>query len=284
MRIAILFFFTTIVFTSCSKEEKYDGIARYVNPPKDSVAFAYRLSSLTYINKNISDDELTFNFTLDSSLSYSWSNIKVKYPNQQFSKNYTTEYTNGRLVKLSTVGAGGIVEDLMIDYVYHKETKKYLVSRLRYFFESNPFVLSFFYDSVNLVSIKRSPLYYSSGNIGFPTDSVAFCKGINIGTCSLATPYFEYSYLNINNSLFRSQELIPILLILKQPYQSNLKEIASDLPLLFSRSYPLALNYPNAYMGSYDFGLNNDSEPSFFYFKSLFETYSKGYNFSMRIN
>lgn len=284
MRILFPVLLVIMFFSACSKKESYDGIARYVNPPKDSVAFAYRLNTITYLDKNSSDEELTFDFTLDSGFSYAWSSVKVKYPNQQFSKTYTTEYVNGRLVKLSTPAVAGTTEDLTIEYIYHKESNKYLISKLKYYFEENPFVISFIYDSVNLVSIKRRVLYLASGSEGYLTDSVAFCKGINIGSCALNVPYFEYSYQQITNSLFRSQELIPILLVLKQPYQANLLAISSDLPLLFSRTYPLSLNFPNAYGGSYDFGLNNDAEPSFFYFKSLFESYPKGYNFSMRIN
>ena len=267
--------FFILCISSCSKDK---GIAEiyYNNPPKDSINFAYRISTLYYFDEQ--QKETSFEFTLDTGLLYAWKSVLVNYEGSTSAKLYIPEYKNGFItawVDFNT--AKPIIE---FEYVSSSSKFRNLISSIKYYGINNPFALIFNYDSLNLNKISRCSLDPETGVIGGVTEDAKFCSNFNIGSCSNSTSSVDYYYGNFTNSLYHCNELIPFLFILKNPNQNNLMDILTDLPLYFSKNYPEALVNPSSF--SYDFGLNSEKEPSYFYYRNVPGNVVQGYNFSMR--
>lgn len=278
MKINLLFscLFFILCISSCSKEK---GIAEilYNNPSVDSIKFAYRIETLTYIQPNISQDQTELSFTIDTGNLYAWSSIKISYPNGN-AKIYFPEYSLGQINKL--VDQSVSQENIEIDYFQAPPNFTPLVSTIKYYRIENAFALKFYYDSAKLVGIDKLYLDRDAGTLGAVIESARFCKGFNIGECIDISSNYTYQYSQSYNNLYLSAEMLPIILCLIKPNQVNLDDISSDFPLLFSRNYPTAYNSPIS--GQYEYGLTGKQEPSYFYFKRLNSTYPEGYLFSLR--
>lgn len=266
-----------LLLSSCSKEKSI-AEALYNNPLKDSVKFGYKISTLYYTDTN--NKEVAFNYELEIANVYSWKSIEINYEGSNTSRNYTPEYDiTGNLLALREENSA-LLENIEIEYIRIPPSNIRLVSALKYYRFNNPFALIFNYDSVNLKSVERRFLDRESKNIGGLIEKASFCADIDMGSCIDNSATAEYQYNQFFNNLYHSNELIPFILLLKNPQQSSLSEILPDLPLYFSRHYPSSILKSNP--GTFEIGLNSDFRPTFFYFKRAKSLYIQGYNFSLR--
>ncbi len=272
-----LFLSFLLLFSSCERESS-NGIATYINPPKDTVKFGYRLATLYYTDTD--SKETSFDFNLEISNVYAWKSILINYEKSNSIKKYFPIYDiAGNITSLLDEESVGL-ENIEIAYKLIPPSNVKLVSTLKYYRVNDPFALIFNYDSVNLKSIERRYLVRESGEIGGIIESAFFCSGLDLGSCSDSTSTVEYQYGQFFNNLYHSNELLPFILLLKNPNQTTLLDILPDLPLYFSRHYATSLIRPNS--GTFELGLNPNFEPSFFYFKNASFGLTQGYNFSMR--
>jgi len=273
----LLIFCIQLLFSSCKKESS-NGIATYINPIKDTVKFGYRLATLYYTDTDTK--ETSFDFNLEISNVYAWKSILINYEKNNSTKKYSPIYDiAGNITSLMDEESVGL-ENIEIEYKIIPPSNVKLVSTLKYYRVNDPFALIFNYDSVNLKSIERRYLVRETGEIGGIIESAFFCSGLDLGSCSDSTSTVEYQYGQFFNNLYHSNELLPFILLLKNPNQTTLLDIVPDLPLYFSRHYSASLIRPNS--GSFELGLNPNFEPSFFYFKNASFGLTQGYNFSMR--
>lgn len=270
-----LFSILSFLFSSCERESS-NGIATYINPTKDSIKFAYRLSTLYY--SDYANEETTFDFNIDTGTLYAWKSIVINYEQDSTTKRYSTEYTNGYLSKL--VEEATSLQNIEIEYALLPPSNIKLISKLKYFRLANPFALVFIYDSARLARVERRYLDRLTGDIGGLTEYVNFCPNMDMGNCVDSTSTSELQYSGSFNNLYHSNELAPFIFLLNKPGQSSIKDILPDFPYYFSRHFPSSISSPIS--GEYEFGLNSLKEATYVYFKPYNSTSVQGYNFSMR--
>lgn len=271
----LLILLSLISLLSCSKEK---GIAEifYNNPPKDSISFAYRVSTLYYFDEQ--QKESSFEFTLDTGSIYAWKSVTIRREGIPTSILYIPEYSNGYITSwIDFATAKPIIE---LTYQQSIPAFQKLISTIKYYQVNNSYALLFEYDSINLKKLSRCALDAETGVIGGVLEEFTFCSSLDLGSCTTNNPSAGYYYGNFNNSLYHSNELIPFLFLLKKPSQNSLIEVLPDLPLYFSKHYPDLLLNPTEM--TYEFGLNSEKEPSYFYYRKLPGNTAIGYNFSMR--
>ncbi len=272
MKIYIYIFFA-LALAAC-KKDPYTPEATYINPPKDTVSFGYRVTDMYFTDTNLKETHLIFK--LDTGIGYAWQEILVEYEKTNITKQYIPEYINYKIVKLIDISSAG--EDIEIAYTQVGEAKRSLVSTIKYKRLQNPIALQFVYNSdtgyVNQI-LKRQ--LTSGGDIGVIEDQYDFCMAPNLGSCAQNE---SYQYSGDFNSLRYCNELLPFMLLLSKPEFQDLEDISSILPYYFSQNLPQSSVLYNK--GSYQYGLNK-KEPTFLYFKPLNSLRSEGFQFSMRI-
>lgn len=273
--ISILILISQYSLLSCSDEK---GIAEvvYNNPPKDSVKFAYRINTLYF--SDIENNEVRFNFNLDTGTFYAWKSVRVEYDKDNSFVEYTPEYTNGNISRW--VENSISLENIELEYAQIPPSYNKLITTIKYFRLNNPYALKFEYDSINLAKVAMYNLDRETGVLLDLIQDESFCSSEDIGTCNKGNPSGSFVYGNIFNSLYHSNELLPFLFILKNPNQTNLNEVLYELPLYFSRHYPDGILTP--FLGAHEYGLNAKKEPTYIYYKPLPGNAVQGYNFSMR--
>ena len=273
--ISILILISVVSILSCSKET---GIAEtiYTNPPKDSVKFAYRVNTIFFTD--LESNEVRCNFNLDTGTFYVWKSISVEYDKDNTYSVYTPEYTNGNISRW--VENSVSLENIELEYAQIPPSYNKLISTIKYFRLNNPYAIKFEYDSINLAKVSMYNMDRETGVLLDLIQEESFCSSIDIGTCNNGNPTSSFVYGNFYNSLYHSNELLPFIFILKNPYQTDLSEVLPELPLYFSRHYPDGILTP--FLGSHEYGLNAQKEPTFIYFRPLPGNAVQGYNFSMR--
>lgn len=266
-----------LLLSSCSKEKSI-AESYYNNPTKDSVKFGYKVATLYFTDSN--NKETAINFSLEISSVYAWKSIEINSESSSTIKKYTPEYDlNGNLRTLIEEQSAGL-ENIEIEYKTIPPSNVKLISALKYYRVNNPFALIFNYDSVNLKSIERRHLDRITKSVGVLLESETFCADIDLGSCEENGVTTAYQYSVFYNNLYHSNELLPFILLLKNPQQNSLLDIIPDLPLYFSKHYVSNLNKP--IVGNYELGLNSNFEPTYFYFKRPGLGPIQGYNFSLR--
>lgn len=268
-----------LLLSSCSKEKSI-AESYYNNPTKDSIKFGYNISTLYFMNFDSSDtSETSFDFKLDTFKNiYSWSEVTIRYQKSNSEKVYTPIYINGYLTSLTDHSI--LLENIDIEYKLIPPSNVRLVSALKYFRVTNPFALIFSYDSVNLKRVERRYLDRETGDIGGLIESATFCANEDMGSCIDNSATADFQYSEFFNNLYHSNELLPFILLLKNPQNSSIDNILPDLPLYFSKHYPSTISRSNP--GTFELGLNNKFYPTFFYFHKANSGLVQGYNFSLR--
>lgn len=271
----ILILVSSILLLSCSKEK---GIAEtiYTNPPKDSVKFAYRVNTIFFTD--LENNEVRCNFNLDTGTFYAWKSISVEYDKDNSFAIYTPEYANGNVSKW--IDNSISLENIELEYAQIPPSNNKLITTIKYFRLNNPYALRFEYDSINLAKVAMYNMDRETGVLLSLIQEESFCSSEDIGTCNKGNPSGSFVYGNIFNSLYHSNELLPFIFILKNPNQNDLSEVLPELPLYFSRHYPDGILTP--FLGSHEYGINAQKEPTFIYFRPLPGNAVQGYNFSMR--
>ncbi len=264
-----------LLLASC-KKDPYIAEGAYINPPKDSINFAYRVSDLYYIDTNLNQTQ--FQFFLDTGIGYFWREIIIKYDEPLKTKQYIPEYTDGRLTRL--VDMSSELEDIDIWYSPINNGRN-VIQMILFKRRVNPMALQFVYDNdtsqIRLIIKRKLSL---DGNPGLAEESIEYCPNINLGACmnSKTNPHYQYS--NDANSLNYCNELLPFILLLSKPKFATLSDISPFLPYIFSNKLPQSATKTRE--GIYQYGLNK-KEPTFLYFKSLNSLRPEGFQFSMRI-
>lgn len=269
--------FLLLILVAC-KDDSYIAEGNYLNPPKDSVSFGYRITDLYFFDTARAETQISFK--LDTGLGYFWSEINIHYKEKGLKRQYIPEYTSGRIAKL--LDMSGAHENIEISYTkITSASSANFLSFIKYYREDSPFALQFVYDAktygLNYI-LKR--YLYPDGSIGNVIEMKTFCPNADLGSCAdtATTEYFQYG--SDFNSLYNCNEIIPFMLILSKPQQQTLDDILPLLPYYFSKK--LAVSSVKSNKGTFEYGLNK-KEPTFLYFKPLNSTYPEGFNFSMRI-
>ncbi len=270
-----LILFAMLVLFSC-KKDPYIAEGAYINPPKDTINFAYRVSDLYYLDSNA--NQTRFQFLLDTGIGYFWREILIKYDETNKTKQYTPEYTDGRLTRL--VDMSSEIEDIDIRYVQLNNGRR-VISTILYKREQNPVALQFLYenDTSKIQQIIKRKLNLN-GDLGIIEESIEYCPDVNLGACSDSTTNLHYQYSGDANSLNYCNELLPFIFLLSKPNFKTLGEISPFFPYIFSKKLPQSATKNQ--QGSYQYGLYKN-EPTFLYFKSLNSLRPEGFQFSMRI-
>lgn len=277
-KVVLHYFLFSILLLSLSacERESTNGIATYINPPKDSVKFAYRLSTLYFID--YANNETSFDFIMDTGLLYVWKSVVIHYEKDSLTKTYTPEYSNGYLVKLTEDATS--LENIEIAYALLPPSNIRLISSLKYNRENNPFALTFIYDSARLSRIERRYLDRFTGEVGTVIEKLSFCPNTDLGSCNDTSLNTGFQYSIDFNNLYHCNELLPFILLLNKPKQDYLEDILMDLPYYFSRHFAETCNGP--VFGNFQRGLNTDKEATFLYYRPNNLSNVQGYNFSMR--
>jgi hypothetical protein len=252
-------------------------VATYINPPKDTVSFGYRVTDMYFTDTNLK--ETHFIFKLDTGIGYAWQEILVEYDKTGITKQYIPEYTNYRIVKLNDMSSAG--EYIEIAYTQVGEAKRTLISTIKYRRLQNPIAIQFVYNTdTGLVQQILKRQLTVGGDLGTIQDQYDFCLTTNLGACTASVQNESYQYSSDFNSLRYCNELVPFILLLSKPDFQDLEDISSILPYYFSQNLPQSsILYQK---GIYQYGLNK-KEPTFLYFKPLNSLRSEGFQFSMRI-
>lgn len=272
-----IFYIALIILLAACKKDPYVAEGAYINPPKDTVSFGYRVTDMYFTDTNLK--ETHFSFKLDTGIGYAWEEILIQYDKTGITKQYIPEYTNYRIVKLNDMSSVG--EDIDIAYTQVGEAKRSLISTIKYRRLQNPIAIQFVYnaDTGFVQQILKRQLT-SGGELGAIQDQYDFCLATNLGDCNGSAQNESYQYASDFNSLRYCNELLPFILLLSKPDFQELEDISSILPYYFSQNLPQSsILYKK---GVYQYGLNK-KEPTFLYFKPLNSLRSEGFQFSMRI-
>lgn len=259
------------------KKDSYIAEGAYIDPPKDTVSFGYRVTDIYYSDTNLKQTHFTFK--LDTGLGYTWQEILVEYEKTGITKQYIPEYINFRLLKLIDMSPAG--EDIEISYTQVGESNRTLVSMIKYKRLVNPIALQFVYnnDTAEVRNIIKRKLT-AGGDPGAIEENLEFCPGLNLGNCTNSNSNISFQYSGDYNSLYNCNELLSFILLLSKPDFQNLNDISSLFPYYFSRNLPQSSILYD--IGTYQYGLNK-KEPTFLYFKPFRSLRSEGFQFSMRI-
>lgn len=271
-----IYIFIALALVAC-KKDSYSPVATYINPPKDTVSFGYRVTDMYFTDTNLK--ETHFTFKLDTGIGYTWQEIIVEYEKTGITKLYIPEYANYRIVKLNDMSSVG--EDIEIAYKQVGEAKRTLISTIKYRRLQNPIAIQFVYnaDSGVVQQILKRQLS-AGGDLGAIQDQYDFCLNTNLGACIGSSQNESYQYSPDFNSLRYCNELLPFILLLSKPDFQELENISSILPYYFSQNLPqTSILYQK---GVYQYGLFK-KEPTFLYFKPFQSLRSEGFQFSMRV-